>query len=109
MPADVQNKAESGVSRRKAKTRQKKNTPQDTPPANDHMSRCVELCQQNRWREATLLCLQVASKGKDGKTGVASGLSAAQPKIEYSLKRQMAAAVVRATRELLAKEFLLDV
>ncbi len=76
----------------------------------DAMSRCVGLCQEQRWREATLLCHRVKVKAKrDGKSGLADTLMAASQKIEYSLRRQMAAALVVAAKELLKKEYLLDV
>ena len=76
----------------------------------DPMSQCVALCQEQRWREALLLCRRMRSKA-DAKqdANLYASLEGAQAKIEYSLRRQMAASVVHHARHLLAKEFLLDV
>lgn len=79
-------------------------------PAEDPMSQCAILCQEQRWREALLLVRRVQLKAeRDGKQEVAAGLDAAAKKIEYSLRRQMATAVIHAARGLLNKEYLLDV
>ena len=76
----------------------------------DTMSQCVALCQDNQWREATLLSRRMVAKAKrGGNTDLATSLAGAQKKIEYSLRRQMAATMVRAARQLLRKEYLLDV
>ena len=74
------------------------------------MSRCALLCQEQRWREAALLCRRMSIKAQDeGKAEVAASLEGAQKKIEYSLRRQMAAAYLNAARDFLKKEYLLDV
>jgi len=74
------------------------------------MSRCAMLCQEGRWREAFLLLLQVEERArKRGDDALLQTLAAARGKIEYSLRRQMAAALIRASADLLRKEFLLDV
>jgi hypothetical protein len=74
------------------------------------MSQCALLCQEQRWREAVQLVHRVRDKAeRDGKKEVAASLEAASKKIEYSLRRQMAAAVIDAAQTLLNKEYLLDV
>ena len=80
------------------------------PPTDDTMSRCALLCQEQRWREAALLCRSMSQKALDeGKPELAAGLQGALRKIEYSLRRQMAAAFIVTVREWLNKEYLLDV
>ena len=84
-------------------------TEPDAVPA-DYMSRCAMFCQQGRWREAFQLVLQVEERArKRGDKALLESLSAARGKIEYSLRRQMAAALVRDAARMLRKEFLLDV
>ena len=74
------------------------------------MSQCVALCQELRWREAVSLCRQVRAKAKKNRNNDAyTSLSAALLKLEYSLRRQMAASLIVEAQDLLAKEFLLDV
>ena len=76
----------------------------------DPMTQCVALCQEDRWREAVLLCRQVLEKAKkNGNDEVVESLGGALAKLEFSLRRQMAAALVGGAKELLAEEFLLDV
>lgn len=80
------------------------------PQSDDTMSRCALLCQEQRWREAALLCRNMSQKALDeGKPELAAGLQGALRKIEYSLRRQMAAAFVVTIRDWLKKEYLLDV
>jgi len=76
----------------------------------DLMSQTALLCQEERWREAALICRRVLDKARnDGNTELLGSLGGALSKIECSLRRQQVAAAVEATRKLLAKEFLLDV
>ncbi|MBT3287357.1 MAG: hypothetical protein HN849_13160 [Victivallales bacterium] len=76
----------------------------------DAMSRVAMLCQESKWREADLLCRQTSARAeKEGKADLAAGLKMALGKIEYSLRRQMAAALVAKSQEFLKKEYLLDV
>ena len=83
---------------------------QDTSSQADTMSQCVALCQEQRWREAVLLCRQVRARAKKNRNNEAyASLSAALLKLEYSLRRQMATGLITAAQDLLAKEFLLDV
>jgi hypothetical protein len=87
-------------------------SPAQAPAAqtDDTMSRCALLCQEQRWREAALLCRSMSRKAlEEGKPELAAGLQGALRKIEYSLRRQMAAAYVVAVRDWLNKEYLLDV
>lgn len=76
----------------------------------DAMSRVAMLCQEGNWREAVLLCRRTSAKAeKDGKDDLAFGLQMALRKIECSLRRQMAVALVAKSKEFLKKEYLLDV
>jgi hypothetical protein len=76
----------------------------------DAMSRVAVLCQEQQWREAVLLCRRTCAKAeKEGKADLAAGLQMAVGKIEYSLRRQMAATLVARSKEFLKKEYLLDV
>ncbi len=76
----------------------------------DVMSQCVNLCQAQRWREALLLCRRTCEKARNRQeSDVYAGLMAAQAKIDRSLRRQMAAALIDKAAELLQKEYLLDV
>ena len=74
------------------------------------MTACVELCQQERWRDALIVCKTASAKAeKKGNNELAAGLTAASAKIEKSVRREIAMSVLTAARELLAKEYLLDV
>jgi len=86
-----------------------KNSPQ-VDAAADPMSRCAMCCQEGRWREAVLICNRITSGAEtiDSKKTL-QRLQGPFAKIEYSLRRQMAAALIQSARDLLAKEFLLDV
>ena len=80
------------------------------PPAPDLLSQTVLLCQAQRWREAASICRRVLDRARnDGNVELEQSLTGALSKIEYSLRRQMAAAAVAESRRLLAEEFLLDV
>ena len=74
------------------------------------MSRCAMFCQEQHWREALLLLRQVQEKArKNSNKPLYASLEAARGKIEYSLRRQMAAALLKSSEDLLRREFLLDV
>ncbi len=74
------------------------------------MSRCAMLCQEQRWREALALLMQVQENARNrNDKALYNTLAAARGKIEYSLRRQMAAGLIKEARALLKKEFLLDV
>lgn len=76
----------------------------------DVMSEIALLCQENRWREAVLLGHGALEEAKaDGKEDMAFSLSMAMAKIEMSWRRQMAAAFMSKAKEMLKKEYLLDV
>jgi len=99
--------ADSRKARKKRRRAAEASEDQDN---NDPMTECVALCQQQRWREAVLLCRHMAEKArKSGNKQVYTSLATASVKLEYSLRRQMAASLIVAAKQLLAKEFLLDV
>jgi len=76
----------------------------------DAMSQCVALCQKQQWRDAVLLCRKMGDKARrEGKKDLAETLKNASHKIEFSLRRQMAAALLSDAAELLKREYLLDV
>ena len=77
----------------------------------DLMTQCVTLCQENRWREAALTGRTLIRLAREtGHDEFADGFEqGAMQKIEYSLRRQMAASLIVAARDFLKKEFLLDV
>ena len=76
----------------------------------DIMSEIALLCQENRWREAVLMGRNALAEAEaDGKEEVSLPLSMALVKIEMSLRRQMASAFMSKAKEMLKKEYLLDV
>lgn len=90
------------------KTKKKKVSAPDKPV--DAMSKCIAFCQEQKWREALLLSRQSAAAAEKGEAADGfSGLGPAETKIEYSLRRQMAGSLIIAAKQMLAKEYLLDV
>ena len=76
----------------------------------DTMSQIARLCQENNWREAVLTCRAAIRECQEaGREDMPMLLSGALEKLEMSLRRQMAAAFIVNARELLNKEYLLDV
>ncbi len=76
----------------------------------DLMSQCAIYCQQQEWRKAVVSFKQMCEKAAAENNGtMLQGLSSAQSKVEFSLRRQMAASLVDSVKNLLAKEYLLDV
>ena len=76
----------------------------------DIMSQIALLCQENRWREAVLMGRNALAEAEaEGKEEVSLPLSMALVKIEMSLRRQMASAFMSKAKEMLKKEYLLDV
>ncbi len=76
----------------------------------DIMSQIALLCQENRWREAVLMGRAALAEAEaEGKEEVSLPLSMALVKIEMSLRRQMASAFMSKAKEMLKKEYLLDV
>ena len=68
----------------------------------DTMSRVALLCQENRWREAVLLCRQSMAEAEEkGENDLVFTLQMALPKLEYSLRRQMAAALVNGMKNMM--------
>ena len=101
--------AEAATPKKKAKKAAAAPAPA-APAAPDLLSQTVLLCQAQRWREAAGICRRVLERARnDGNVELEQSLSGALSKIEYSLRRQMAAAAVAESRRLLAEEFLLDV
>ena len=67
----------------------------------DTMSRVALLCQENRWREAVLLCRQSLAEAEENeKNDLVFTLQMALPKLEYSLRRQMVAALVNGMKNM---------
>lgn len=101
-----------------AKATQKKSAPKpaSVPPpeppvvVEDPMTHCVTCCQEGRWREAAIAARQMVQQAEaGGNAEFREGFEGAMQKIEYSLRRQMAAAVISSSKEFLKKECLLDV
>lgn len=89
---------------------QQQRTQAAAPPHDDTMSRVALLCQEQHWREAYLTCLEALQTARaEGNEDAAFGLQMASQKLESSLRRQMAAAFISASKQLLKKEYLLDV
>lgn len=100
--------------RSKRKRKRSARTPQPAAASeaspDDAMSQCVALCQKQQWRDAVLLCRRMGDKARrEGKKDLADTLKNASHKIEFSLRRQMAAALLSDAAELLKREYLLDV
>ena len=101
--------AEAAASKAKGRKR-KASTGQEDAEAIDPLNQCVTLCQEQRWREALMLCRRLCGDAEDAeKRDLYASLAGAQVKIEYSLRRQMAAALISETKTMLTKEYLLDV
>ena len=67
----------------------------------DTMSKVALLCQDSRWREAVLLCRQSLEEAeKKEETDLVFTLKMALPKLEYSLRRQMVAALVNGMKNM---------
>ena len=76
----------------------------------DTMSRVALLCQNGAWREAVLLCrTSLETAIAEGKDDLQMTLEMALPKLEFSLRRQQAAALISSTKVMLQKEYHLDV
>ena len=83
--------------------REEQQQQQHSVPAeqDDTMSRVALLCQENRWREAVLLCRQSMAEAEEkGENELVYTLQMALPKLEYSLRRQMAAALVNGMKNM---------
>jgi hypothetical protein len=78
--------------------------------AEDPMSQAVVFCQEQRWREALTLFMTMCEKAeREDNTVMVQALAASRQKVEYSLRRQMVAGLVRGARQMLQEEYLLDV
>lgn len=95
--------------KKKAETAGKKAAPKQPQPV-DAMSECAMLCQEQKWREALLLCRRMHTKAqKEGNPDLYVSLEGARAKIEFSLRRQIASHLIESAKQVLAKEYLLDV
>ncbi|MFA4943507.1 MAG: hypothetical protein WC789_02255 [Lentisphaeria bacterium] len=104
--------APSKPAKRPAQRATEAKPPQPPPPpaSTDLLSQTVLFCQEQRWREALLVCRRVLERARnDGNEPLVQSMTGAHTKIEYSLRRQMAAAAVQAAAKLVQKEFLLNV
>ena len=94
----------------KKKAKKQDSAPATSAAGTDLVSLMVLCCQEQRWRDAAVVCRRILEKAhNDGNAELAQSMAGARAKIDYSLRRQMAAACVQSVQELLAKEFLLDV
>ncbi len=76
----------------------------------DTMSQVAVLCQNGKWREAVLLCHKALETAKaENREDLQMTLEMALPKLEYSLRRQQAAALISSSKAMLQKEYHLDV
>ena len=93
----------------KARKKKKQQADEASEPM-DAMSRCATLCQEQKWREAAIVMRQVCDKAREkNNADLYVSLAGAQNKIEYSLRRQIAAALIQSAKLILTKEYLLDV
>ena len=84
-------------------------TPQEDS-ADDAMSQIARFCQENNWREAVLTCRNAIRECEEGgREDMLVLFTGALEKLEMSLRRQMASAFIVNAKELLKKEYLLDV
>ena len=78
--------------------------------ADDAMSQIARFCQENNWREAVLTCRKAIRECEEGgREDMQVLFIGALEKLEMSLRRQMASAFIVNAKELLKKEYLLDV
>ena len=95
-------KAKRTRERELERQRREEESRQPSKPADDTMTRVVALCQENRWREAELLCLGAIDKAVEaGTPEAAMAPQLALQKIDRSLRRQMIAAFVKKADEML--------
>jgi len=74
------------------------------------MSKIALLAQEGRWREAVVFGRRTLEQAQqDGNEDSFLTLQVILPKFEMSLRRQMAAAFLDKAKEMLKKEYLLDV
>ena len=79
-------------------------------PADDAMAQLARFGQESNWREAVLTCRRAIRECEaDGREEMVLPLQMALEKLEMSLRRQMAAAFMIRAKEMLKKEYLLDV
>jgi len=76
---------------------------EEQPVVDDTMSKVALMCQEMRWREAAILCQQAMAANQAEGQEEDIVLAMAYQKIEKSLRRQMAATFLRASREWIAR------
>ena len=92
-------KRERELERRRQESRQ-----DSEPAADDPMVRMVSACQENRWREASVIWQEAIDRLRsEGKNDAAESFAMAFQKIDRSLRRQMIAAFVHESERLLSK------
>ncbi|NLG12775.1 MAG: hypothetical protein GX561_01040 [Lentisphaerae bacterium] len=73
--------------------------------SDDTMSRIALLCQEDRWREAVVLCRTCLAEAlENDEADLALTLEMTLPKLEYSLRRQMCASFVVSVEQMMEKE-----
>ncbi len=99
-------KAKRKRERELERQRQAEEAKQEANPAeNDPMTEIVRLCNDFRWREADVLCLNtIAEYLAEDKAEAAAAIQQAQKKIDRSLRRQMIAAFISEAQKMLNKE-----
>jgi hypothetical protein len=97
----IDKKLKRKLARQAAREEQQQQQHSAQPEQDDTMSRVALLCQENRWREAVLLCKQSLADAEEmGENDLVFTLQMALPKLEYSLRRQMVAALVNGMKNM---------
>ena len=97
----IDKKLKRKLARQAAREEQQQQQHSVQPEQDDTMSRVALLCQENRWREAVLLCKQSLAEAEEkGESDLVLPLQMALPKLEYSLRRQMVAALVNGMKNM---------
>ena len=97
----IDKKLKRKLARQAAKEEQQQQQHSVQMEQDDTMSRVALLCQENRWREAVLLCRQSLEEAEQkGENDLVFTLQLALPKLEYSLRRQMVAAIVNCMKNM---------
>ena len=97
----IDKKLKRKLARQAAKEEQQQQQQSVGPVQDDTMSRVALLCQENRWREAVQLCRQSLEEAEEKEdVDLVFTLKMALPKLEYSLRRQMVAALVNGMKNM---------
>ncbi len=98
-------KAKRKRERELERERQRQEAAEQAParPLDEAVAKIVAACQENQWRQASVLCLQAMEKFRqEGQEDDAASIAAIYPKIDRSLRRQMIAAFIRESEALLS-------